>query len=139
MPPWTPCMTSAMSRRSRRPRCIPPFRRTTDTSRGSAGIAGVQVRAALTFGVGGMIHGMTTVKRAVTIDEELEREARALAGENFSAFVSEAVSRHVRRLKLEQLVRADEAERGPVDAKVQAQVETDLALLDEDDRVASKP
>jgi post-segregation antitoxin (ccd killing protein) len=81
-----------------------------------------------------MISGMTTVKRAVTIDEDLEREARALAGENFSAFVSEAVSRHVRRVKLEQLVQADEAERGPVDPEVQARVEADLALLDQDDR-----
>lgn len=77
-----------------------------------------------------MICGMTTVKRAVTIDEDLEREARALAGENFSAFVSEAVSRHVRRLKLEQLVRADEAERGAVDPLIQARVGSDLALLE---------
>ena len=84
-----------------------------------------------------MIVGMTTVKRAVTIDEELEREARALAGENFSAFVSDAVSRHVRRLKLEQLVQADEAERGPVDPDVQAQVDADLARLDEDPQPTS--
>ena len=84
-----------------------------------------------------MIVGMTTVKRAVTIDEKLEREARALAGENFSAFVSEAVSRHVRRLKLEQLVQADEAERGPVDPEVRAQVDADLARLDEDHQPAS--
>jgi hypothetical protein len=75
---------------------------------------------------------MTTVKRAVTIDENLEREARALAGKNFSAFVSDAVSRHVRRLKLEQLVQADETERGPVDPEVQAGVDAELALLDED-------
>jgi post-segregation antitoxin (ccd killing protein) len=80
----------------------------------------------------GMIRGMTTVKRAVTIDEELEREARALAGENFSAFVSEAVSRHVRRLKLERLVQADEAERGSVDPEAEAQVEAELAALDRD-------
>jgi len=79
-----------------------------------------------------MIVGMTTVKRAVTIDEELDREARALAGENFSAFVSDAVSRHVRRLKLEQLVHADEAERGPVDPEVQAQIDEDLTRLHED-------
>jgi post-segregation antitoxin (ccd killing protein) len=79
-----------------------------------------------------MIVGMTTVKRAVTIDEDLEREARALAGENFSAFVSEAVLRHVRRLKLEQLIRADEVERGAIDTAVRTQVEADLARLDED-------
>jgi hypothetical protein len=85
-----------------------------------------------------MIVGMTTVKRAVTIDEELDREARALAGENFSAFVSEAVSRHVRRLKLEQLALADEAERGPVDPEVQAQVDEDLTRLDEDHQPDSK-
>ena len=83
--------------------------------------------------------GMTTVKRAVTIDEELEREARALAGDNFSAFVSDAVSRHVRRVKLEQLVEADAAERGPLDPDVQAQVEAELAALDEDREAASKP
>src|SRR4051794_31226730 len=88
----------------------------------------------------GMISGMTTVKRAVTIDEELEREARALAGENFSAFVSEAVSRHVRRLKLEQLVQADEAERGPVDPEAEAQVEAELAALDRDhEAVPARP
>jgi hypothetical protein len=84
-----------------------------------------------------MIVGMTTVKRAVTIDEELDREARALAGENFSAFVSEAVARHVRRVKLEQLVQADEAERGTIDPEVQAQVDEDLARLDEDHQPAS--
>ena len=78
-----------------------------------------------------MIIGMTTVKRAVTIDEDLEREARALAGENFSAFVSDALSEHVRRLKLRQLIDADEAERGPVDPELEAQVEAELALLDE--------
>ena len=83
-----------------------------------------------------MIDGMTTVKRAVTLDEDLEREARALAGENFSAFVSEAVSRHVRRLKLEQLVRADEAERGPIDPETEAQVEAELAALDQDQEIA---
>jgi hypothetical protein len=86
-----------------------------------------------------MIVGMTTVKRAVTIDEDLEREARALAGENFSAFVSEAVSLHVRRLKLQQLVQADEAQRGPVDSAVQAQVDADLAFLDQDDQAAPAP
>jgi len=75
---------------------------------------------------------MTTVKRAVTIDEDLDREARALAGENFSAFVSEAVSRHVRRVKLERLLQADEAERGPVDPEAEAQVEAELAALDRD-------
>ena len=80
-----------------------------------------------------MIIGMTTVKRAVTIDEDLEREARALAGENFSAFVSDALSQHVRRLKLQQLVAADLAERGPIDPEVRAQVEADLARLDQDD------
>jgi hypothetical protein len=37
---------------------------------------------------------MTTVE----LDVDLEREVRALAGDNFSAFVSEAVSRHVRRV-----------------------------------------
>jgi post-segregation antitoxin (ccd killing protein) len=84
-----------------------------------------------------MIVGMTTVKRAVTIDQELEREARVLAGDNFSAFVSDAVSRHVRRLKLEQLVQADEAERGPVDPDVEAQVDAELARLDEDHQPAS--
>ncbi len=84
-----------------------------------------------------MIAGMTTVKRAVTIDEGLEREARALAGENFSAFVSDAVSRHVRRLKLERLVQADETERGAVDPEVQAEVDADLARLDEDSQRAS--
>jgi hypothetical protein len=82
---------------------------------------------------------MTTVKRAVTIDEEVEREARALAGDNFSAFVSDAVSRHVRRVKLEQLVRADAAERGPLDPDVQAQVEAELAALDGAREAASKP
>jgi hypothetical protein len=86
-----------------------------------------------------MIVGMTTVKRAVTIDEELEREARALAGDNFSAFVSDAVSRHVRRVKLEQLVQADEEERGPLDPDVQARVEADLAALDGDREAAPKP
>jgi hypothetical protein len=86
-----------------------------------------------------MIEGMTTVKRAVTIDEELEREARALAGDNFSAFVSDAVSRHVRRVKLEQLVQADRAERGPVDADVQAQVQAELAALDGEREAASNP
>jgi hypothetical protein len=78
-----------------------------------------------------MIAGMTTVKRAVTIDEDLEREARALAGENFSAFVSDALSEHVRRLKLRQLIQEDEAERGPVDPDVEVQVEAELAALDE--------
>jgi hypothetical protein len=82
---------------------------------------------------------MTTVKRAVTIDEELEREARALAGDNFSAFVSDAVSRHVRRVKLQQLVEADEVERGPLDPDVQAQVEGELATLDGDSEAASNP
>ena len=86
-----------------------------------------------------MIVGMTTVKRAVTIDEELEREARALAGDNFSAFVSDAVSRHVRRVKLEQLVEVDAAERGPLDPDVQAQVDGELAALDGDRETASKP
>jgi hypothetical protein len=79
-----------------------------------------------------MIVGMTTVKRAVTIDEDLEREARALAGENFSAFVSEALSQHVRRLKLQRLVEADAAERGPIDPQLEAQVEAELAALDRD-------
>ncbi|HWK26172.1 MAG TPA: hypothetical protein VNS09_06395 [Solirubrobacter sp.] len=79
---------------------------------------------------------MTTVKRAVTIDEELDREARALAGGNSSAFVSEAVSRHVRRLKLELLMQADEAERGPVDPEAEAQVEAELAALDRDHEAA---
>jgi hypothetical protein len=74
---------------------------------------------------------MTTVKRTVTIDEDLEREARALAGDNFSAFVSDALSRHVRRIKLERLVQADGVERGPVDPRVQATVDGELALLDE--------
>jgi post-segregation antitoxin (ccd killing protein) len=85
-----------------------------------------------------MIVGMTTVKRAVTIDQELEREARALAGDNFSAFVSDAVARHVRRLKLEQLIQADEAERGFPDPDVQAQVEAELAELDGDREAAPK-
>lgn len=84
-----------------------------------------------------MIRGMTTVKRAVTIDENLDREARALAGENFSAFVSEAVSRHVRRVKLERLLQADEAERGPLDPEAEAQVEAELAALDRDHEAVS--
>lgn len=73
---------------------------------------------------------MTTVKRAVTIDEDLEREARSLAGGNFSAFVADAVARHVRLTKLDQLVRADEAERGPIPADVQAEVDAEMAALD---------
>jgi hypothetical protein len=77
-----------------------------------------------------MIVGMTTVKRAVTMDEDLERQARSLAGGNFSAFVSDAVARHVRLTKLSQLLRDDEAERGPVPEPVQAEVDAELAVLD---------
>jgi hypothetical protein len=42
-------------------------------------------------------------------------------------------------VKLEQLVEADAAERGPLDPDVQAQVEAELAALDEDREAASKP
>ena len=73
---------------------------------------------------------MTTVKRAVTIDEDLEREARALAGGNFSAFVNAALERQVRAIKLDRLVRADEAERGPIPPDLRAQVDAELAALD---------
>lgn len=83
-----------------------------------------------------MIAGMAKVKRVVRIDAALEREARALAGENFDAFVSDALSRHVRRLKLERLVRADETERGSVDLKAEAKVAAELADLDRSDETA---
>jgi hypothetical protein len=78
-----------------------------------------------------MIAGMASVKRFVTIDEELEREARALAGEDFNAFVAEALSRHVQALKLQRLVQADEAERGAFDPEAAAQVAAELAALDQ--------
>jgi len=77
-----------------------------------------------------MIIGMTTVKRAVTLDEELDREAQALSGGNFSAFVSEALVHHVRRAKLDQLVRRDVDERGAIDASEQAAVDAELAAFD---------
>lgn len=80
-----------------------------------------------------MILGMSAVKRFVVIDEELEREARALGGEDFSAFVSDALSWHIRRLKLERLVQADEAERGAPDPVAEAKVAAELAALDRDD------
>jgi hypothetical protein len=73
---------------------------------------------------------MTSVKRFVTIDAALEREARELAGEDFNAFVSEALSRHVHGLKLQRLVQADEAERGAIDPEAAAQVAAELAALD---------
>lgn len=61
---------------------------------------------------------MTKVKRAITIDEDLDREAQRFAGPNFSAFVIEALRRQVRVAKLNRLVEADRQERGSVDADV---------------------
>lgn len=77
-----------------------------------------------------MIDGMTTVKRAVTLDEDVEREARALAGASFSAFVNEALKRQVRAARLERLVGHDADERGAIKpAEIEA-VEAELAELD---------
>lgn len=73
---------------------------------------------------------MTTVKKAVSIDEALASEASELAGGNFSAFVAEAVEHHVRRIKLDQLVDAYEAEHGAPDTAEQAAVAAELAALD---------
>jgi hypothetical protein len=79
-----------------------------------------------------MIAGVASVKRFITIDAALDREVRALVGEDFNAFVSEALSRHVRGLKLQRLVEADEAERGCIDPEATAQVAAEIAALDGD-------
>lgn len=77
-----------------------------------------------------MIAGMTTVKRAISIDEDLAREAQELAGPNFSAFVNEALRRQVRFAKLSRLVEDDLRERGPIeDADVDA-IGDELRSLD---------
>jgi hypothetical protein len=78
----------------------------------------------------GMITGMTTVKRAVTIDADLDREAQELAAGNFSSFVSEALRRQVRATRLERLVALDAAERGPVDDADVDAVVSELRALD---------
>jgi hypothetical protein len=77
-----------------------------------------------------MIAGMTTVKRAVTIDEDVERDARALAGSNFSAFVNDALRRQIRAVKLGQLVAADATERGAVPEREVRAVAAELERLD---------
>lgn len=74
---------------------------------------------------------MTTVKRAVSLDEDVERAARELAGSNFSAFVNAALERHVRAQRLERLVRDDARERGALD---EGEVEAVGRELDELDR-----
>jgi hypothetical protein len=72
---------------------------------------------------------MTTVKRAVTIDEQIERDVRALAEDgNFSAFVNDALKRRIRAIKLSRLVAADAAERGAIP---DAEVDAAIAGLDE--------
>jgi Arc/MetJ family transcription regulator len=73
---------------------------------------------------------MTTVKRAVTIDEDVDRAARELAGPSFSAFVNEALKRQVRAARLERLVDRDAEERGPLDDREVDAVEQQLAELD---------
>ncbi len=77
-----------------------------------------------------MIDGMTTVKRAVTLDEDVEREARALAGASFSAFVNEALKRQVRAARLARLVGHDTEERGAISPAEIETVEAELAELD---------
>jgi hypothetical protein len=77
-----------------------------------------------------MIDGMTTVKRAVTIDEELDREAQELAGNNFSAFVGEALRRQVRVTKLHRLVQEDSDQRGALADDEMAAVGDELRRLD---------
>lgn len=73
---------------------------------------------------------MTTVKRAVTIDAGVESEARQYAGGNFSAFVNEALKRHLAALKVARLADADRAERGTIDSRTLADVERELERLD---------
>jgi hypothetical protein len=73
---------------------------------------------------------MTTVKRAVTLDEDVERQARELAGPSFSAFVNEALKRQVRAARLTRLVEEDVAKRGAVDSAELEAVEAELADLD---------
>jgi hypothetical protein len=77
-----------------------------------------------------MIGGMTTVKRAVTIDQELDREAQELAGKNFSAFVGEALRRQVRVTKLHRLVQEDSDQRGALADDEMAAVGDELRRLD---------
>lgn len=77
-----------------------------------------------------MILGMTTVKRAVTIDEDVDRAARELAGASFSAFVNEALKRQVRAARLQRLVERDAAEREPLEKHEIEQVERELDDLD---------
>jgi len=77
-----------------------------------------------------MIVGITTVKRAVTIDEDVDRAARELAGASFSAFVNEALKRQVRAARLQRLVERDAAERDPLEKPEIEQVERELDELD---------
>ena len=73
---------------------------------------------------------MTTVKKAVTIDEDLAREASALA-EGISAPSSTTPSNGTcRRVKLDRLMEADLAEHGPIDPDVQAEVDAEIARID---------
>ena len=78
-----------------------------------------------------MIRGMTVVKRAVSLEEDVDREARALSGGNFSAFVNAAVRRHVRAVRLAQLVAEDSEQRGPLPTAMVEAVDAELADLDE--------
>lgn len=78
---------------------------------------------------------MTTVKKAVTIEEELAKEAQQAApGGNFSAFVSEALRERLdRQREAEGWLTAfteDQAERGRIDSAVVDQVADELRALD---------
>jgi hypothetical protein len=73
---------------------------------------------------------MTSVKRAVTIDQDVDREARKLAGGNFSAFVNKSLRRQIRYEHLVRLADEDSQQRGPLDADLADAVAAELRELD---------
>ena len=73
---------------------------------------------------------MTKVKKAVTIDAEVAREARELSDGNLSAMVERALRREIQHVKLGKFLDDYEREFGPFDPDVLAQVDRELDALD---------
>ncbi|WP_267245718.1 hypothetical protein [Streptomyces sp. PR69] len=72
----------------------------------------------------------TTRKYSISMPEELAETVRAHTGPGgFSAFVTEAVARHMERMRLRELIEQAEADHGPVSRQA---VEEARALLRND-------
>lgn len=65
---------------------------------------------------------MAVVKKSVAFDENVAREAMALAGEgNFSAFVNGVVAQRLQRARIKRMLDEMEAEFGPIPEEVRAE------------------